>query len=96
MNKQELKDKIERRLLVLKTAQFDVDNAHQDYANLMCPYKVGGILVNNKGDKARLSRIEFASLSGIGFKLYGVKIKKDGSDYSFTTGLHGYQGWRKE
>ena len=95
MNKEQLKGKIERRLAALKIAQSDVDKAEQDYAEFVCPHKIGDTLIDKSGIKARLTKISFYSTFGTAYELTGIKIKKNGDDYNHQAQLHEYQGWKE-
>ena len=75
---QELKKEIEFKNEALKAALFEKNQVEQEYAELKCTHKIGDILIDNADIKARLTKILFKSMSGVGYKLYGVKIKKNG------------------
>ena len=95
MNKeQELKKEIELKNKEIKAIMLEKNKVEGEYAKLKCPHKIGDVLIDNSGIKARLTKILFDSMFGVAYKLYGVKIKKNGEDYSHQSELHEYQGWK--
>lgn len=69
----------------------------QNLATLICPYSVGDVLVNKKGERARIKRIRYSGFEfGCGYLLNGVYIKKDGSDGIRRCHFYGTDAWKKE
>ena len=82
-------------------AQLDPIEKHireyeQRRAELLCPYKVGDVLVNDRGERAQIVAIRRPGIFDKGYGLSGRYIKKDGTPWKNRTASFWSGTWTKE
>ena len=69
-------------------------NLKREKAMLLCPYRIGEILVDRHGRQARL--INILSSSWQDYRMVGVFLKKDGTEGKRTGELYPWDGWKRQ
>jgi len=69
-------------------------NLKQEKAELLCPYRVGEILVDKHGRQAKLATIIPSSWQD--YEMIGTFLKKDGTEGKRTGELYSWDGWKRQ
>jgi hypothetical protein len=88
MSIEELKANLKRETEELNRVNARVNELKLALAIAQCPYKIGDIVVNKKGKRARITEITTGYQT---YQLIGATIRKDGSD-----GAVGMLAWWQE
>lgn len=63
-----------------------------ELANLMCPFKVGDIIVNDKGKKFYIDAILGGGEFQDAYNLIGARVKKNGEPYNEKNRIYSWDG----
>jgi hypothetical protein len=89
-NIEALREEVKKKTNEVNKAFDKLHEAEEALALAVCPFKIGQVIINNNGRKARVRRITRGYPE---FKIYGANIKKDGSDGAEVE-LPWYQDWK--
>lgn len=95
MNIEELRAEFQQRSEELTKAQVAYRKAEDELAIAVCPYKIGDVLVDRLGRQARVTKITGGNGYSYEYKLFGVNVKKDGSDGAAHE-LAWWNDWKKD
>lgn len=79
MGLEEVNTKIESLEGIIGTLQGRLGRLKQRRADLTCPFKVGDVLIDYQGQRARITEIRTTSRYGETYALAGVYLNKNGS-----------------
>ena len=93
---QDLDEKIAIVEIALDRARGELAELRRRRVALVCPYSVGDIMVNQRGERGRITAINYAD-NNKGYGLLGRKVKKDGANSEYNQYFnYSWDNWKKE
>ena len=90
---EEIRERLKTQEAALYSLERSILETRKELAKATCPFPIGSVLVDYKGRKRRLSRVEPHEYRSYDYQMYGYNILKDGSNGAESL-MQSYREWR--